>query len=71
MPTKEQLIPITKEKFELLQKFLQENSIVFNPVIEVLEKNHFIFDYIKDAVLIKEERVEAEAKSAETTEVVE
>lgn len=68
MPTKEQLIPITKEKFELLQKFLQENSIVFNPVIEVLEKNH---DYIKDAEIIKEDKVEAEAKSAETTEVVE
>lgn len=69
MPTKEQLIPITKEKFELLQKFLQENSIVFNPVIEVLEKNHFIFDYIKDAEIIKEDKVEVEAKSAETTEV--
>lgn len=68
MPTKEQLIPITKEKFELLQKFLQENSIVFNPVIEVLEKNH---DYIKDAEIIKEDKVEVEAKSAETTEVVE
>ncbi len=66
MPTKEQLIPITKEKFELLQKFLQENSIVFNPVIEVLEKNH---DYIKDAEIIKEDKVEVEAKSAETTEV--
>lgn len=66
MPTKEQLIPITKEKFELLQKFLQENSIVFHPVIEVLENNP---DYIKDAEIIKEERVEAEAKSAETTEV--
>lgn len=62
MPTKEQLIPITKEKFELLQKFLQENSIVFNPVIEVLEKNH---DYIKDAEIIKEDKVEVEAKSVE------
>lgn len=68
MSTKEKFIPITKEKFELLQKFLQENSIVFNPVIEVLEKNH---DYIKDAEIIKEDKVEAEAKSAETTEVVE
>lgn len=66
MPTKEQLIPITKEKFELLQKFLQENNIAISPAIQLLEKNPII---LKDAVLIKEERVEAEAKSAETTEV--
>lgn len=66
MSTKEKLIPITKEKFELLQKFLQENSIVFYPVIEVLENNP---NYIKDAEIIKEEKVAEEAKSVETTEV--
>lgn len=66
MNTKEKFIPITKEKFELLQKFLQENNITISPAIQLLEKNP---NYIKDAEIIKEERVEAEAKSAETTEV--
>lgn len=68
MSTKEKFIPITKEKFELLQKFLQENNIAISPAIQLLEKNP---NYIKDVEIIKEERVEAEAKSAETTEVVE
>lgn len=62
MNTKEKFIPITKEKFELLQKFLQENNITISPAIQLLEKNP---NYIKDAEIIKEEKVAAEAKSVE------